>query len=401
VLGPPEEVAEGGIGLSAPLNEAGYQAVAATCCPLQMDFYIHRVIVILGFEMCYEGGLQGFLHFFTCESGTTSFENMKQKLLEKAKSQPLSVAELAKLEKSHMAAQPKAAKTQLSQVESKVEPAHPKAPSMTKSVLKAANQRKPMNMKQLSQLEQMHDKMIEGAAKQQKQLSVKNVMETADESELADSHSKGLPTHAKHASLARMKPHHGLGIAKLLEKGGIKEEVGTQELLETDLTSIPDDFIPKDSPAYQMVMQARMAAQQETLAQQQGIMSEGQEKDDYNDKMKRMDEQNMPGAIEAQGSRDQKIEPQHMLASEEQPRMQQLDEEAEFSGDSLAGDDEEESNDTMLAATDSTDADDGNVDSLATDFDSLAEDDQDEDQSPLDTPQQSYAGDHALMLGSM
>jgi hypothetical protein len=150
-----------------------------------------------------------------------------------------------------------------------------------------------------------------------------------------------------------------------------------------------------------MVMQARMAAQQETLAQQQGIMSEGQEKDDYNDKMKRMDEQNMPGAIEAQGSRDQKIEPQHMLASEEQPRMQQLDEEAEFSGDSLAGDDEEESNDTMLAATDSADADDGNVDSLATDFDSLAEDDQDEDQSPLDTPQQSYAGDHALMLGSM
>merc|ERR1712070_1059232 len=304
-----------------------------------------------------------------------------------------------------------------SQVESKVEPAHPKAPSMTKSVLKAANQRKPMNMKQLSQLEQMHDKMIEGAAKQQKQLSVKNVMETADESELADSHSKGLPTHAKHASLARMKPHHGLGIAKLLEKGGIKEEVGTQELLETDLTSIPDDFIPKDSPAYQMVMQARMAAQQETLSHQQGVIAMGEDKDDYNDKMKRLDENNMPGAVEAQGSRNQKLGPQHMLDSlaepESQqldslaePQLQQLDQEAEFSGDSLAGDDEAQ--ETMLSQDDDSAAQNANFDaqdeeagdSLSADFDSLAE--QDDDSSvPLDSPQQSYAGDHALMLGSM
>lgn len=81
-VAPPEEVDEGGIGLSAPINEAGYQAVAATCCPLQMDFFIHRVIASLGLEMCYEGGLQGFLGWFTCDKGVTSYANMEQNLLQ-------------------------------------------------------------------------------------------------------------------------------------------------------------------------------------------------------------------------------------------------------------------------------------------------------------------------------
>jgi hypothetical protein len=291
---------------------------------------------------------------------------------------------------------------------------------MTKSVLSAAKEGKVMSLKQLSQLEQMHDRMINKDAKQAKSMSVKSVMEQADESQLAMTQVTGhhAGPHAKHsAALAKMKGHHSLGIANLLEGGGIKEEVGTQKLVQTDLAQIPDDFIPKDSPAYQMVMQARMAAQQETLSHQQGVIAMGEDKDEYNDKMKRLDENNMPGAVEAQGSRNQKLGPQHMLDSlaepESQqldslaePQLQQLDQEAEFSGDSLAGDDEAQ--ETMLSQDDDSAAQNANFDaqdeeagdSLSADFDSLAE--QDDDSSvPLDSPQQSYAGDHALMLGSM
>jgi hypothetical protein len=289
-----------------------------------------------------------------------------QKLLAKAATKPLSPTELAKLEHTHMTVHHKAAKTQLSEVTAKVTSSQHL--SEKEEIQKAVKRGRPMSAKQLSQLEDLHDKTIRGAAKMRSKLSVKNVMEKADETQLALTSSHHSSSYqgrqgvkrTSHA-LARLKqPKHSLGIAKLLEGGGIKKEFGTQELVQTSLTELPDDFIPKDSPAYQMIMQARMAAQQEELAVQNHVVAEGAAKNAYNDKMKRLDEKNM--------------------LADDKPRLTMLDEEEEFSGDSLAGDEdsgEDEGSETMLAQRDAAPvAEDGKFDSLASDFDSLAEDDE-------------------------
>jgi len=53
-------------GASAPLDEAGYTGVAARCCHTEMEQFVRRAIDQQGFQVCDEGSLQGFLHWFDC-----------------------------------------------------------------------------------------------------------------------------------------------------------------------------------------------------------------------------------------------------------------------------------------------------------------------------------------------
>jgi len=55
-------------GSSAPLDEAGYVAVAKRCCNKEMEPYVRRQIEAMGFQVCDDGSLQGFLHWFDCSS---------------------------------------------------------------------------------------------------------------------------------------------------------------------------------------------------------------------------------------------------------------------------------------------------------------------------------------------
>jgi hypothetical protein len=57
---------EGLPGASAPLDETGYAGVAARCCHTEMEQFVRREIDQLGFKVCNEGSLQGFLHWFDC-----------------------------------------------------------------------------------------------------------------------------------------------------------------------------------------------------------------------------------------------------------------------------------------------------------------------------------------------
>merc|ERR1711871_214621 len=293
----------------------------------------------------------------------------QEKLLTKAATKPLSPTELAKLEHVHMQASPKAAKTQLSEASVR-ETTHIGHVSEKQQIQKAVKSEKPMSADQLSKLEDLHDKMVDNSKSMRTKLSVKHMMEKEDESQLAltsefhHSSRQGRQGAKRSSALAKLKPHHGLGIAKLLDSRGIKEEVGTQKLVQTSLTELPDDFIPKDSPAYQMIMQARMAAQQEQLAVQNHVVEEGAAKNAYNDKMKKLDEKNM-------------------LSQPRKARFTMLDEKEDFDGDSLAEDEHEsgvDESETMLAQQhEASVGEDGKIDSLASDFDSLAEDENDSD----------------------
>jgi len=55
-------------GSSAPLDEAGYQAVAKRCCHTEMEQFIRRQTQQQGFQVCEEAAFQGFLHWFDCSS---------------------------------------------------------------------------------------------------------------------------------------------------------------------------------------------------------------------------------------------------------------------------------------------------------------------------------------------
>jgi len=53
-------------GASADLDEAGYAGVSARCCHTEMEQFVRREIDRQGFQVCNEGSLQGFLHWFDC-----------------------------------------------------------------------------------------------------------------------------------------------------------------------------------------------------------------------------------------------------------------------------------------------------------------------------------------------
>jgi len=55
-------------GSSASLDDAGYAAVAKRCCHNEMEPFVRRQIDAMGFQVCDEGALQGFLHWFDCSS---------------------------------------------------------------------------------------------------------------------------------------------------------------------------------------------------------------------------------------------------------------------------------------------------------------------------------------------
>jgi hypothetical protein len=57
-----------GIGDTAPLNEAGYQQVAAACCHHEMTQYVGRVVVSLNHQVCDVPDMFGLVHWFDCDN---------------------------------------------------------------------------------------------------------------------------------------------------------------------------------------------------------------------------------------------------------------------------------------------------------------------------------------------
>jgi len=55
-------------GATAPLTAAGYLAVAKRCCHLEAEQFVRRLIAAMGFAICDQSALQGFLHWFDCSS---------------------------------------------------------------------------------------------------------------------------------------------------------------------------------------------------------------------------------------------------------------------------------------------------------------------------------------------
>jgi len=58
-------------GSDASLDEAGYAAVSKRCCHKEMEPFVRRQIDAMGFKICDEGALQGFLHWFDCSSASS------------------------------------------------------------------------------------------------------------------------------------------------------------------------------------------------------------------------------------------------------------------------------------------------------------------------------------------
>jgi len=69
-----------GIGATAPLTEAGYQEVAATCCNLDMAAFTLRLVEDLSLEVCDQGGLSGLVIWYTC-GNASSLDALKSNLL--------------------------------------------------------------------------------------------------------------------------------------------------------------------------------------------------------------------------------------------------------------------------------------------------------------------------------
>jgi len=68
---PEDFPADSQAGSSAPLDDAGYLAVAKRCCHTEMEEFVRRQIEQQGFQICDEGVLQGFLNWFDCSSDNT------------------------------------------------------------------------------------------------------------------------------------------------------------------------------------------------------------------------------------------------------------------------------------------------------------------------------------------
>jgi hypothetical protein len=68
-------VADEGIGASASLDEAGYLAVAKTCCNLEMEKFVRRVIASLDLDVCDDDGVKGFVPWFTCADNIPGYND--------------------------------------------------------------------------------------------------------------------------------------------------------------------------------------------------------------------------------------------------------------------------------------------------------------------------------------
>jgi len=66
------------LGSLATLDNEGYQAVAKTCCQLEMEMFVRRVIESLSLDLCDEGGLLSLLPLYaTCGSGANDFAALR------------------------------------------------------------------------------------------------------------------------------------------------------------------------------------------------------------------------------------------------------------------------------------------------------------------------------------
>lgn len=81
-------VAKAGInpsGAAAPLDEAGYSAVADRCCQEEMKVFIARQVVNLGMEVCIADGLTGIVPYHSCGTkGPQTFDVLTSNLLNDA-----------------------------------------------------------------------------------------------------------------------------------------------------------------------------------------------------------------------------------------------------------------------------------------------------------------------------
>mmetsp|Transcript_144066 Transcript_144066/g.251056 ORF Transcript_144066/g.251056 Transcript_144066/m.251056 type:complete len:280 (+) Transcript_144066:53-892(+) len=68
-----------GIGATAPLTEAGYQEVAATCCNSEMAAFTLRLVEELYLVVCDPGGLSGLVIWYNC-GNTSSLDALKNNL---------------------------------------------------------------------------------------------------------------------------------------------------------------------------------------------------------------------------------------------------------------------------------------------------------------------------------
>jgi len=69
-------------GAAAPLDEAGYTAVADRCCQAEMQVFIQRKVADLGMEVCDTAGLRGIVPYHSCDKGPQSFAALESNLLE-------------------------------------------------------------------------------------------------------------------------------------------------------------------------------------------------------------------------------------------------------------------------------------------------------------------------------
>jgi len=66
----------GGLGTTVQLDEFGYLMVAEICCNFQMEFFITRVIISMGYKVCDQSGIMGMVPWFSC-GDFQSLEKMK------------------------------------------------------------------------------------------------------------------------------------------------------------------------------------------------------------------------------------------------------------------------------------------------------------------------------------
>lgn len=69
-----------GPGTSVNLNDEGYREVAESTDPLQMEFFIRRLLSQMGFRVREQGGLQGLIPFYDGEKSVQSFDALKAEL---------------------------------------------------------------------------------------------------------------------------------------------------------------------------------------------------------------------------------------------------------------------------------------------------------------------------------
>lgn len=70
-------------GAAAPLDQAGYAAVANGCCHSEMKEFISRQVLNLNLEVCDEEyGLAGIVPFHSCEKGPQTFDALSSNLLD-------------------------------------------------------------------------------------------------------------------------------------------------------------------------------------------------------------------------------------------------------------------------------------------------------------------------------